>query len=148
MSFLTRSRTLTGVLLTTTVLLFTGCQGQDETEQVSQAYFEQVAQGDLQGAYDATSQDFKDVTPYTDFEAFMTQNQMDLYTGFESSSYGFDTTDGVKTRYVTGDMSFSDGVVAPVRIDWVYEEDLWKLLAFEFTTTPDSSTPDSSTSGQ
>lgn len=133
------TRLFTGVFLFVSLFLFSGCQGMDETEALSQAYFEQVAQGDIQGAYDATSMDFKSVTTYADFESFMTQNKMDLYTGFESTSYGFDTANGVKTRYVTGDMSFSDGVVAPVRIDWIHEEELWKLLAFEFIDTSASS---------
>lgn len=125
-------RRFAGVLLFSSLVLLPGCKGMDETEKLSQDYFELLKAGEYQEAYDGGSEEFKYSVSYEDFVDYVETNRFNEYVDFTATSYGFEKDTSYSTRTVTGDIRFSDGEIPTIKVDWIEQEDTWKFLGMEF----------------
>lgn len=103
------------------VFYFTG--GIVET---ADAFFHEVAAGDVDGAWDYVSSDFKASTTRGEFEAFLTESSLSEY---QSATWS--------NRQVTTDSGFLEGAVVtpsgriPIKISFVKGPDGWKIQRIE-----------------
>jgi len=101
-----------------------------ETEAATRAFFQTIVDQGSQVAYDQTSDYFKEVTTFEDFDTFVQNVGMVDFVDFQSSEYAVSTSDGLSTKTVNGAVMFKDGVSVDIYFDWVKVGDEWKVLGF------------------
>ena len=84
--------------------------------------------GDVQAAYDLTSNEFKNATSLETFKAFLTQ-----YPSLTSNkSHSFTNREIVNTTgTVTGTLEATDGTKTPIEFRLIKENGAWKILGIQ-----------------
>ncbi|MFA6528550.1 MAG: hypothetical protein WCT46_03340 [Candidatus Gracilibacteria bacterium] len=102
----------------------------NEAEADTRAFFQTIVDQGSQVAYDQTSDYFKEVTTFEDFDGFVQEVGMSDFTDFQSSGYAVSTADGLSTKTVNGAIMFNDGASIDIYFDWVKVGEEWKVLGF------------------
>lgn len=106
----------------------------NELEAQTRAFFQVVVDEGSQVAYDQTSDYFKEITTFEDFDAFVQDSGMLDFVDFQASGFEMSTTDEMATKTVNGSVIFTDGTSAEIYFDWVKVGEEWQVLGFGGST--------------
>jgi len=121
------------VILIASLLPLAGCFGLGETPDLARSFFQMIADGDMEGAYDSTGDMFKEYTSYDDFVVLSEPAELASYLDFQSSGFEYSTEDGYTIQTLTGDWYDTDGYYYPLEVYFVEVDDEWTLVGFYFT---------------
>ncbi len=125
-------KAIIGVLLLS-VLVFSGCmETLKETEAMTDGFFQLIADGYDELAYDLTAPEFQAITTYVDFVDLILADYLYTYIDFDANSVE-EWTDGTyEYRTISGDF-IDDTGTWPMEVYWiegVYHD--WEVYGFRF----------------
>ncbi len=125
-------KAVVGVLLVSTFFLMGCTETMKETETMTDAFFQLIADGYDDAAYNMTSPEFQAVTTYEDFVNLILEDYLYTYQDFDANSIEI-WNDGTYDYRTLGGNFIDDTGVWPMEVYWiegVYHE--WEVYGFRF----------------
>ena len=119
------------------LLIILSMAGTSAPKKVAEKELNLIQSGDLKGAYDITSSDFKTAVSYQDFLKFL-----DNYPNLKNfKKYKIDgaETDGENST-ISGNLIDKSKKEAPFEIAMIKDKEEWKVLSFNLNPTPKADT--------
>ncbi len=120
-------------VLVSGLLFVSGCFGLGETGDIAREFFQMIADGQVEEAYEFTGDAFKDYTSYDEFVELVDLAELDTYIDFQSSGFEYSEEDGYTIQTLIGNWYDSYGYYYPIEVYFMEVGDEWKLVGFYFT---------------
>jgi len=116
-------------ILLVIILAFSATSG---IVKVAEKQLNLIASGDLKGAYALTSQEFQRSVSYDKFMAYV--NNYEVLKNYKAHKF---TSREIKgdTGTIQGTLTAKDGTVSPVEYKFIKENNEWKILSLDLSST-------------